>query len=155
MFTTLVSAALLSLAIRGARADFAINTPTFTECQPANISWSNTGAAPYSLIVVPANDPCGDEVADLGDFYGTSTSWKVALAAGEDVMLSVMDASGDEAWSGSVSHPIRAGSLTVLSPGKTDCSRDCSDFGSPFKHETSSQLRWSTDPEYRRLIVGE
>ena len=41
--------------------------------------------------------------ADLGDHNGLSMTWKVNLAAGTKVMLSLEDGSSDEAWSGDVS----------------------------------------------------
>ena len=40
---------------------------------------------------------------DLGDHNGTSMTWSaVNLAAGTQVLLSLEDADGDEAWSGNV-----------------------------------------------------
>ncbi|KZT73013.1 hypothetical protein DAEQUDRAFT_722110 [Daedalea quercina L-15889] len=103
MFATLVSVALFSgFAIKGARADFQVDTPTLVQCSPANISWTDTGASPYNVIVVPSDDVCGDELADLGDFTSTITSWTVDLAAGQNVTFSVQDNNGDEAWSGSM-----------------------------------------------------
>ncbi|PCH42188.1 hypothetical protein WOLCODRAFT_137753 [Wolfiporia cocos MD-104 SS10] len=103
MFTTLVSVALFSsLAIRGARADFDIDTPTLTQCEDVTVTWDSTNSPPYNLIVVPSDDVCGDELADLGDFNGTSATWKVNIAAGTAVTFSLQDATGDEAWSGSM-----------------------------------------------------
>lgn len=86
------------------------------------MTWDDTNAAPYNLIVVPSDDVCGDEMsvlsclhvcsstpdnfsyysADLGDFNSTSATWTVNIAAGQVVTFSLQDAVGDEAWSGSV-----------------------------------------------------
>ncbi|KAG6856884.1 hypothetical protein H0H87_012464 [Tephrocybe sp. NHM501043] len=96
MFSTLLSLALLAAP---ALADFAISTPSFVQCQKAAISWDPTNG-PYNLIVVAAEDPCGDALFDLGDHDGTSIHWEVALPAGAKVQLSAEDVNGDEAWSG-------------------------------------------------------
>lgn len=40
--------------------------------------------------------------ADLGDHNSTSLSWNVTLPAGWNVVISIEDADGEEAWSGSV-----------------------------------------------------
>lgn len=40
---------------------------------------------------------------DLGDHTGTSMTWNVTLPAGKKVLVSVEDASGNEAWSQNVS----------------------------------------------------
>jgi len=98
MYTTIFTVALL---FAPALADFAISTPTLVQCQEAKITWEKADG-PYNLIVVPAADPCGDAIADLGDHAGTSMTYKVALPAGEKVLLSMVDAAGDEAWSGEV-----------------------------------------------------
>ncbi|KAG6883043.1 hypothetical protein C0992_009881, partial [Termitomyces sp. T32_za158] len=68
-------------------------------CQEAPISWAPT-TGPYNLIVVAAEDPCGDALFDLGDHDGTSIHWTAALPAGAQVQLSLEDSTGDEAWSG-------------------------------------------------------
>ena len=39
---------------------------------------------------------------DLGDHNGTSITWNVGLSAGTQVILSLVDANEDEAWSGTV-----------------------------------------------------
>ncbi|KAI0734320.1 hypothetical protein C8Q72DRAFT_987358 [Fomitopsis betulina] len=102
MFATLVSVALFSgLAIKGVRADFTVDTPALVQCQTATLSWTDTSAPPYNVIVVPSDDVCGEELADLGDFTGLTANWTVSVAAGQNVTFSVQDANGDEAWSGS------------------------------------------------------
>ncbi|KDQ57156.1 hypothetical protein JAAARDRAFT_157271 [Jaapia argillacea MUCL 33604] len=101
MFATLISTTFFfALAIQAVVADFTIDTPTFTQCQKSQVTWQDTGAGPYNLVVVPGSDPCGDVLADLGDHAGTSMTWLVNLAAGTSVELSLEDASGNEAWSG-------------------------------------------------------
>jgi len=99
MFTTLISSTLvLALAISGAQAAFSVNSPELTQCKDAKISWSKT-SGPYNLIVVPNENPCEDIVADLRDHSGTSVTWKVNVSAGRKVLFSVLDESGEEAWS--------------------------------------------------------
>ncbi|KAG5651939.1 hypothetical protein H0H81_006881 [Sphagnurus paluster] len=98
MFSTLFTIALIAAP---ALADFAVNTPALTQCKDAKISWEAT-KGPYNIIAVAAENPCGDSLADLGDFTSTSTTWKAALLAGSKVQLSVEDANGDEAWSGTI-----------------------------------------------------
>ncbi|KAG5351459.1 hypothetical protein C0989_006377 [Termitomyces sp. Mn162] len=96
MFSTLLTVALFAAP---ALADFAVNTPNLVQCQSAEISWAPT-TGPYNLIVVSAEDPCGDALFDLGDHDGTSIHWTAALPAGANVQISVEDSTGDEAWSG-------------------------------------------------------
>ncbi|KAG6853971.1 hypothetical protein C0991_011833 [Blastosporella zonata] len=98
MFSTLISLALLAAPVL---ADFAVNTPAFTQCQKSTISWAPT-TGPYNVIVVAASDPCGDAIADLGDQTSTTVSWTAAIPAGVKVQISVEDANGDEAWSGDI-----------------------------------------------------
>lgn len=40
---------------------------------------------------------------DLGDHNGQSITWNVTLAAGTQILLSLADNTGDEAWSNTVS----------------------------------------------------
>jgi len=108
MFATFLSVALFILpAIQGVTAEFSIATPTsITACQPATFTWEDTKAPPYNLVIVQSTEPCGDILADLGDHNTTSFTWsKVVLPAsfiGKDITLSLEDAKGDEAWSGSI-----------------------------------------------------
>lgn len=103
MFATLFSVALFAaIATQGARAQFTVDTPSLTQCEPAVITWSSTPNPPYNLLVVSSDDPCGDPIVDLGDFYGLTTNWTVNATSGSNVMFSLMDADGDEAWSGSM-----------------------------------------------------
>lgn len=136
MYTTLIPAALLSLlAAPAVHAGFSVQTPVFTQCALAQFSWGQT-KGPYNVIVVNQTDPCGEEVTDLGDHNSTSLSWNVTIPAGWNVVISVEDAEGSEAWSGSIavkpsnntsclsnnfalSHPssTTAGSLPSSTPG--------------------------------------
>lgn len=96
MFSTLFTIALLAVP---ALADFAVNSPTLTQCQPAHISWAPT-KAPYNLIIVADDDQCGDPLVSLGDHDGTSITWpNTTLPAGYKVVISVEDGDGNEAWS--------------------------------------------------------
>ncbi|KAJ8594057.1 hypothetical protein M405DRAFT_761059 [Rhizopogon salebrosus TDB-379] len=102
MFATLFSVTLfVTLAIQGAFADFTINTPSFVQCASAQITWTES-TAPYNLLIVPADDVCGAAIVDLGDQDGLSLAYTVALAAGTQVVLSLEDAEGNEAWSGTI-----------------------------------------------------
>ncbi|EDR08638.1 uncharacterized protein LACBIDRAFT_294150 [Laccaria bicolor S238N-H82] len=99
MYSTLLTVALfVAPLIQGALADFAISSPALVQCQSSKISWSAT-TGPYNLIVVAADQPCGDALVDIGDFDGTVTNWVAALPAGKQVVLSLVDAQDNEAWS--------------------------------------------------------
>ncbi|KIK62986.1 hypothetical protein GYMLUDRAFT_41287 [Collybiopsis luxurians FD-317 M1] len=102
MFATLVSVALFAAAaISGAAAQqLSISTPQFTTCQPAEITWSAT-QGPYNLIMTAPDDPC-TAVVDLGDQDGTSVSWTPNVPAGTQLELSLIDSTGEEAWSGTI-----------------------------------------------------
>jgi len=102
MFSTLLTIALfVAPAIQGVFAEFSISTPDLVQCKSAKISWEET-TAPYNLIVVSPEDPCGDALVDVGDFNKSSISWTPNLPAGTLVQLSLEDANGDEAWSGNI-----------------------------------------------------
>ncbi|EIW84330.1 hypothetical protein CONPUDRAFT_135816 [Coniophora puteana RWD-64-598 SS2] len=102
MFATLFQVTLFcAIALQGVLADFTIDTPQFTQCEAANITWTQS-QGPYDLIITPAEDPCGDAVVDLGEINGLSTSYTVNLAAGTQVVLSLQDSQGEEAWSGTI-----------------------------------------------------
>ncbi|KAF9007600.1 hypothetical protein BDQ17DRAFT_1237828 [Cyathus striatus] len=102
MFSTLLTVALfVAPAIQGVFAEFSISTPDLVQCKSAKISWEET-TAPYNLIVVSPEDPCGDALVDVGDFNKSSISWTPNLPAGTLVQLSLEDANGDEAWSGNI-----------------------------------------------------
>ncbi|KAF4613618.1 hypothetical protein D9613_007745 [Agrocybe pediades] len=99
MFSTLFTVALfVAPAIQGVFADFAINSPQLTQCKESTISWEPT-KAPYNLIVVRDSDQCGDALVEVGDFNKTSISWKANIKAGTKVVLSLVDADDNEAWS--------------------------------------------------------
>ncbi|EGN98897.1 hypothetical protein SERLA73DRAFT_181617 [Serpula lacrymans var. lacrymans S7.3] len=102
MFATLLSVTIFfALAIQGVFADFEIDTPTFTQCQSANITWS-ASQPPYNLIIVSADDMCGNPLQDLGDTSATELAYTVNITAGTQVVLSLADNNGDEAWSGTI-----------------------------------------------------
>ncbi|KAH0833028.1 hypothetical protein J3R83DRAFT_12016 [Lanmaoa asiatica] len=104
MFTTLFSLSLLITLIHTAFAQsgFTIDTPTLVQCQSTQITWTDTGNAPYDLLVVSAQDICGEALEDLGNQTSTAMTWTVNLAAGTQVVLSLQDAAGNEAWSGAI-----------------------------------------------------
>jgi len=102
MFATLFQVTLFCVvALQGVLADFTIYTPQFTQCEPANITWTQS-QGPYDLIITPAEDPCGDAIVDFGEINGLSTSYTVNIAAGTQVVLSLQDSEGEEAWSGTI-----------------------------------------------------
>jgi hypothetical protein len=111
MFSTLVKVALFApLAIQGVLA-FAVNNPVMNQCEETTISWERTDD-PYNVIVVAAANPCGDALADLGDFNTTITKWKVTIPAGTVVQVSVVDSKEEEAWSGNIT--VGAGDSSCL-----------------------------------------
>ncbi|KAG6374403.1 hypothetical protein JVT61DRAFT_4440 [Boletus reticuloceps] len=122
MFTTFFSLSLLALA-QSVLAQYgsSIDTPTFVQCQSTQITWTSTGNPPYDLLIVPANDPCGHALEDLGNQTSTSMNWTVNIAAGTQVVLSLMDAVGNEAWSGTVTvaNSNNTSCLTTTSPSPT------------------------------------
>ncbi|KAG1744166.1 uncharacterized protein EDB91DRAFT_1124854 [Suillus paluster] len=102
MFATLFSVTLfVALAIQGALADFTIYTPALVQCTGAQITWTES-ISPYNLVVVSADDVCGDALVNLGNITGLSTEWTVNIAAGTPIVLALEDAEGNEAWSGTV-----------------------------------------------------
>ncbi|KAG2338095.1 hypothetical protein BDR05DRAFT_837466, partial [Suillus weaverae] len=102
MFATLFSVTLfVALAIQGVFADFTIDTPSPIQCTGVQITWS-ASSPPYNLLVVPADDPCGEALVDLGQQTGLSYQWNVALAAGTAAVLFIEDSQGNEAWSGTM-----------------------------------------------------
>ncbi|KAG9314981.1 hypothetical protein JVU11DRAFT_4090 [Chiua virens] len=101
MFTTFFSFSLLlslSLSVHA----FSIDTPQLVQCQPAQITWTDSGNPPYDLLVVPANDMCGEALEDLGNSTSLAVTWTVNLAAGTQIVLSLEDAANNDAWSGTV-----------------------------------------------------
>ncbi|KAI6042600.1 hypothetical protein EDC04DRAFT_2659098 [Pisolithus marmoratus] len=101
MFAALFSFTLFLALCRSVLADFTIDTPQLVQCQEAQITWTQSNP-PYNLIVVSADDVCGDALESLGDFTTLETTWLVNLASGTQVVLSLEDASGYEAWSGTI-----------------------------------------------------
>ncbi|PPR00784.1 hypothetical protein CVT24_000749 [Panaeolus cyanescens] len=98
MYSTFLSVALFAAP---AFAAFAINSPALKQCEPSRISWE-PAVEPYNLIVVPASDRCGDALVEIGDFNKTSIMWTTNLPAGTKVILSLVDATDEEAWSNEI-----------------------------------------------------
>lgn len=100
LFTTTLFFALAAIRVR---ADFTVYTPTLTQCQPATLTW-DPATGPYDVLVVSSADPCGDAIDDFGNAIGdTSYQWsQVNIPAGTQVTISVVDSTGAEGWSGSV-----------------------------------------------------
>lgn len=143
MFSTLVKVALFApLAIQGVLAGFAVNTPEFKQCESAKISWEAT-KGPYNIIVVSAANPCGDALADLGDFTTTFTNWPVAIAAGAKVQISVVDADDDEAWSGNIT--VAAGTSSACLSTSSSSSSSSSSTSSSSTTSSSTDSNTSSD----------
>ena len=56
-----------------------------------------------SLLVYTSNMLSSSSSADLGDTHNKTLTWKADIPAGTQVVLSLEDATGEEAWSGTVS----------------------------------------------------
>ncbi|KAI0001482.1 hypothetical protein BJV74DRAFT_794111 [Russula compacta] len=97
LFSTTLLVILLSSTVVGA-AQFTVQTPAFTQCQPAYLSWNNT-LPPYDILIANQSNPCGYSVADLGQITTNSVTWNVTLPGGWIVQISVEDALSDEGWS--------------------------------------------------------
>jgi len=106
MFATLFTITLVALPfISGVAADndFAVGAPkSISACKPASFSWE-AAKAPYNLVLVESDKPCGDILAELGDHSGTTYTWNnVSLPSsyiGKQITLSIEDADGNEGWS--------------------------------------------------------
>ncbi|KAJ7593259.1 hypothetical protein C8J56DRAFT_930692 [Mycena floridula] len=102
----------VSALFASALADFTIQTPaSIKQCTAVQLSWSPS-KGPYNIVAVAAADPCGDILADLGDVNGTTLTWTPKLAPGQNIMLSIEDVNGEEAWTGNFS--VLAGSTSCL-----------------------------------------
>jgi hypothetical protein len=101
MFSTLVSVALFSLAaVKGANAQFTVDTPTIIQCQPVQLNWTG-GDASYAVLAVPPSDPC-DTIADFGDHNVTAGQFTVPAPAGTTVAFLVIDSNAAEAWTNNI-----------------------------------------------------
>ncbi|KAI0775171.1 hypothetical protein BD413DRAFT_603146 [Trametes elegans] len=116
MYSTLLSVALFSaLAVQGALAEFTVNTPEVKQCESVHLTWDDTGAESYNVIIVPDSDPCNSVLVDLGDHDMNHISWNnVTLDVGTKLMVSVLDAKDEEGWSGVVA--VKAGNNTACLP---------------------------------------
>jgi hypothetical protein len=116
MYSTFLSVALFAAP---AFAAFAINSPALKQCDTSRISWEPRNP-PYNLIVVPASNRCGDALVEIGDFNNTSVTWKTNIAAGTQVILSLVDADDEEAWSNEIT--IAASDDDSCLPGRSGAS---------------------------------
>ncbi|KAJ7574407.1 hypothetical protein C8J56DRAFT_979547 [Mycena floridula] len=126
MFTfIIISVALFATQVV---ADLSINTPTtIAQCTPVQFTWQK-GTGPYNLVAVPAAEPCGDILVDMGDHTGLSMTWTPTLPVGTKIMLSVMDSTGEEGWTNEIT--IAAGSQDCLSPSAKSASATATSAGS-------------------------
>jgi len=103
MFATFITVALFLFPIlQGVVADITIYTPTMTQCGDVALNWEpSTG--PYNILVVKASDVCGDALFDLGDHAENHITWtKAPVAAGSQIVFTVLDHAGNEGWTGTV-----------------------------------------------------
>lgn len=102
MYSTLICLALLTAtAAPGVLASFAINDPKLTQCQNSTISWSK-GTPPYDLVIVDANDPCGEPILEFNHLTSTVFDWPVGVPENALIQLYVEDAGNNDAWSGTL-----------------------------------------------------
>ncbi|KAI9061311.1 hypothetical protein FKP32DRAFT_1604952 [Trametes sanguinea] len=122
MYPTLVSVALFSaLAIQGALADFTVVTPPeFVQCEPIQLTWDNTNAKSYNVIIVPSDDPCNEVVQDYGDHTTPHITITPTFKEGSQVMISVLDSNDQEGWSGSIT--VKKGNDTSCLPAASTSS---------------------------------
>jgi hypothetical protein len=162
MYSTLFTTTLFfALATLGVRADFTVYTPALTQCQPATLTWDQA-TGPYDVIVVPASDPCGDEFVDLGDAIDTTSyQWsKVPIPAGTQVMISVVDSTGEEGWSGAITVGPSDDTSCLSSQGTPD--QGTPDQGTPAqntppqppKPQTPTQPSPSSSSQPAATVVG-
>lgn len=116
MFSFITVALFVSLAIQGASAGFAINTPAMKQCTPVQISWA-PGTSPYILDIVSADDPCGAALLTIDDLTSTIYHLTPDWAPGTELVLFVSDNAGDQAWSGNIT--VGSGSDACTSGGST------------------------------------
>jgi len=122
MFTTLFTVA--AFALSALAADLSINTPkAVTTCQEVTVTWQG-GKAPYTVSVVPGDDPCDDALVTLPSTNDTWFKWQnPSLQPGTKVIFAIEDATEDEAWSAELT--IQAGSTTSCpSPSSSASSSD-------------------------------
>jgi hypothetical protein len=103
MFSTFLTVALfLAPAFQGVLAEFPVSTPdSLTQCGEGHVGWDpRTG--PYDVFVVNPDDPCGEEIAHLGQTDQSWIDFTVSWPAGTKVQLYIEDSTGDDAWSGAV-----------------------------------------------------
>jgi hypothetical protein len=100
LFAALFTATLF---IAPALADFTVATPVLTQCQPVTVTY-NGGSGPYNALISDAGSPCDQFLQDLGDSNGggSFSPSPVQIAAGKQVVISVQDSTGEEAWTGTV-----------------------------------------------------
>jgi len=94
--------ATLALALRAGA--FTVSTPSnLTLCQVAtfDILDGNPGDQ-YTAYFVHGDNPCGDEIFQLGNLSGDHFDWTVNVTAGTSVMVALDNGTDDEQWSGAV-----------------------------------------------------
>jgi len=110
-------AALFATVVSTANA-LVVNTPTnAVQCQPLLITWDPQGSAgPFFLSVHPGDTPSAPALFSWDNLTGTSFTWVVTVAAGQNLGLLLRDNTG--ATSQSAPFPVQVGT--------TDCSASSS-----------------------------
>jgi hypothetical protein len=146
MFATLVTVALFILpAIHGVLAQITMPTPQLTQCQDAQITWSQT-QGPYNLVVLSAADICGTPLFNLGDFTNNQMTWSaVPIAAGTQVVLSVEDINSNEAWTGTI---------TVGSSSDSSCLSSTQPAANAGSNPTGTTVVASSRPSSSAVAAG-
>lgn len=110
MFATLVSVALFALPAFA--TTFSIETPSsLVACSEQTFKWSG-GKAPYNLVIVESENPCGDIIHQFSDTNATSLTWSSVIIpteyVGKKLSLSLEDGDENEAWSTSILYSTNA-----------------------------------------------
>jgi len=92
-FTAALAAVAFVQSVVG-QASITINTPAnVVVCQPILLTWSG-GTAPYFLSILPGSQPSAPALVDFGRQNGTSLTWKVNVAVGTSIGLTLRDSNG-------------------------------------------------------------
>jgi len=97
-------ASLAALTLATVASGFSVSTPASIElCKPTSWDIIDGGSATYTAYFVYGDNPCGDELYQIGGITGGSFSWTVnmTIPAGESIMVALDDGT-NEAWSGAV-----------------------------------------------------
>lgn len=84
-------------------AALTINTPaSLVQCEPAQITWTSDGTAPYFLTVIPGGQVSASPLKEFAQTSDTSVTWTVDLASGTSVTLALRDSTGNQVFTQAV-----------------------------------------------------